>query len=176
MSAKHFSFTPELKVLQSIFCRYKALTGSARIKRKSSCVNARGMLTAAYQVPHLLPEVGYPPGRGTPPARSDSGDTRGVVPPPQQGHPLARSNGGYPRWGIPQQGTPPGQVWRPEVGYPPSQVQCGVPPGTRSVKTPERSLFRIQWKPKHSPVIPYDTGDVAACAFWPHWLSAIKSS
>ena len=36
------------------------------ITRKSSCVNARGIPTAAYQVLHLLPEVGYPTGRGTP--------------------------------------------------------------------------------------------------------------
>ena len=35
------------------------------ITRKSSCVNARGMATAAYQVLHLLTEVGYPPRWGT---------------------------------------------------------------------------------------------------------------
>ena len=74
-----------------------------------------------------------PPGRGTPPARSDRGEGNwGGVPPsqvrwgggtplvgyplvrsdggdlrwgsPQQGYPLARSDGGYPRWGTPWQG------------------------------------------------------------------------
>ena len=34
-----------------------------QITRKSSCVNARGIWTAAYQVVHLLPEVGYPLGQ-----------------------------------------------------------------------------------------------------------------
>ena len=34
--------------------------------RKSSCVNARGIPTAAYQVLHVLTEVGYPP-VGVPP-------------------------------------------------------------------------------------------------------------
>ena len=46
--------------------------------RKSSCVNVRGIPTAAYQV---LPEVGYPPHQGTPP-RGPAG-------------------GGYPRRGTP---------------------------------------------------------------------------
>ena len=68
-------------------------------KRKSSCVNARGILTAAYQVLHLLPEVGHL-------ARSDWG-------------------GGYPRQGTtPSRGTP-SQVWwwgTPCQGYSPSRV------------------------------------------------------
>ena len=42
------------------------LSGYFVITRTSSCVNARGIPTAAYQVLHLLPEVGYPPGRGAP--------------------------------------------------------------------------------------------------------------
>ena len=42
--------------------------------RKSSCVNARGIPTAAYQILHLFPQVGYP---------------------------LARSDRGYLRWGVP---------------------------------------------------------------------------
>ena len=73
-------------------------------KRKSSCVNARGIPTTAYQVLHLLPEVGYPP-------------------PPGQ---VWWAGGGYPRWGIPQQGNPPARSDRglPEVGPPPA----GVPP------------------------------------------------
>ena len=42
-----------------------------KITRKSSCVNVRGIPTEAYQVLHLLPEVGYPPSRDTPLARSN---------------------------------------------------------------------------------------------------------
>ena len=85
--------------------------------RKSSCVNARGIPTAAYQVLHLLTEVGYPPIQVWP-------------------------GGEYPRWGYPHWGTPcwgtpclgltgvpPIQVlWGvPEVGYPPL---LGYPPWT----------------------------------------------
>ena len=97
------------------------------ITRKSSCVNARGIPTAAYQVLHLLPKVGSPPlrqGYTHPPARSDSGGyprwgnppTRGT--PPQHRSPSARSDGGYPRWGTPPgRGTPPPAWTWP--GYPP---------------------------------------------------------
>ena len=80
-------------------------------------MNARGIPTAAYQVLHLLPEVGYPP-TGVPP------------------HPGLM--GGYPSWGIPHQGIPhqgtppPSQVqWGvPEMGYPPPSWLdlAGVPP------------------------------------------------
>ena len=72
--------------------------------RKSSCVNARSTPTAAYQVLHLFPEVGYPP-------------------PSQDG-------GGYPRWGTPSRGTPqPGLMGVPKVGYCPSRgyPQQGYP-------------------------------------------------
>ena len=67
--------------------------------RKSSCVNERGIPTAAYQV---LPEVGYPP-----PPRP--GPTKGGV--PKVGYPPARPDWGYPRWdttplGYPCEGTP----------------------------------------------------------------------
>ena len=84
---------------------------SSEGRRKSSCVNARGIPTAAYQV---LPEVGYPPW-----ARSDEGGTWGGVPPsrgtPQPGPmggtqggvtPLARSDGGVPKVGYPLAKTP----------------------------------------------------------------------
>ena len=51
--------------------------------RKSSCVNARGIPTAAYQVLHLLPEGGTPLGRvPPPPARSDRGVPEVGYPPP----------------------------------------------------------------------------------------------
>ena len=123
---------------------------------KSSCVNARGIPTAAYQVLHLLTEFGYPPA-GVPPAKSNGGYPRWGTPPsrstpgrvtpwlgpmggtrggiPQNGYPLARSNGGIPKVGYPPAEVPParsdGMV--PEVGYPHGQVQWegtwgGLPP------------------------------------------------
>ena len=123
--------------------------------RQSSCVNARGIPTAAYQVLHLLPEVGYPPGEfPTPPllARSNGGGggcTWGGVPPqpgltggrgrwgtPPSRVPPARSNGAvYPRWvtplaGYPPARYPPGQVWWgevPEVGTPWPGLMGGTP-------------------------------------------------
>ena len=101
------------------------------ITRKSSCVNARGIPTAAYQVLHLLPEVG-PPGRGTPPARSDGGRVPKVRYPqqgtPWQGTPSppARSDRGYPRSGTPSRGNPPSDL----AGVPPpSGPGQGTPPG-----------------------------------------------
>ena len=73
--------------------------------RKSSCVNARGIPTAAYQVLHLLTEVGYPP------PRSDG-----------MGRYLRR---GTPHQGIPRRGTPhPGLKGGTQGGVPPS----GLPP------------------------------------------------
>ena len=82
--------------------------------RKSSCVNARGIPTAVYQV--LL----------------------GGVPPPHWGSPPGQAQpGGYPRWGTPSQvwqggylrWSTPSQVWWgrgvPEVGVPP---WLGYPP------------------------------------------------
>ena len=62
-----------LHVCLYVSCYYMVRT------RKSSCVNARGIPIAAYQVLHLWAEVGYPP-PAVPPA----------------GVPLARSDGGYP--------------------------------------------------------------------------------
>ena len=71
--------------------------------RKSSCVNARGIPTSVYQVLHLFPEVGYPPGPGL-------------------------TWGGYPRWDTHLAGgTPPGWTW---LGYHPSWTWTwpGYPP------------------------------------------------
>ena len=68
--------------------------------RKSSCVNARAILTAAYQV---LPEVGYPP-IGVPPTRSNGGVPEVGYNAPCQGNPPA---------GVP---PPPLWIW---LGYPP---------------------------------------------------------
>ena len=107
--------------------------------KKSSCVNARGIPIAAYQV--YTPSVtrsGVPlPARGTPQpgvmgvyprwgthtgvplARSDRGVPE--VRYPQQGYPPARSNGGVTRGGVPPARSD-GEV--PEVGYPPGK---GIP-------------------------------------------------
>ena len=78
--------------------------------RKSSCVNARGIPNAAYQVllkmgypPSGYPPSGYPPSK-YPPWPCQIGSTRGGVSPVRV--PPARSDGGYPRWGTPHQGTP----------------------------------------------------------------------
>ena len=106
------------------------------LTRKSSCVNARGIPTAAYQV---LLEMGYPPPQ--PGLTGGGGGTRGGVPPSQVwqekggtivGYPLARSNwGGYPRWGTPQ----PGLMGGTRGGVPPARsdggeggIWGGVPP------------------------------------------------
>ena len=105
--------------------------------RKSSCVNARGIPTAGYQVLHLLPEVGTPQpgltGGGTrwgPPGRStpQPGLMGRLVlevgpPPPWQGYLL-----GQVQWG--------GGV--PEVGYMPSRSDLGgvLPPSGPGRGTP----------------------------------------
>ena len=91
--------------------------------RQSSCVNARGIPTAAYQVLHLLSCTrwgthlsGYPPPRPGP-----TGGTRGGVPPVRV-PPQARSD----RRGVPEVGyPPPGQTW---LGYPPCLDLARVPP------------------------------------------------
>ena len=82
--------------------------------RKSSCVNARGISTAVYQV--LLD---------------------GAPPPP--GYPLARSHRGVPEVGYPQ--VPPGQVWWgvPKVGYPPARSDGGTQGGAPPVGLPPPS-------------------------------------
>ena len=110
--------------------------------RKSSCVNARGIPTMAYQVLHLLPQVGYTLA-GVPLARSDGGGyLRWGT--PQQANPPARSDGstqgGPPAWtwlgyphldlaGVPPcldlAGIPPAWIW---LGYPPSWTWLGYPP------------------------------------------------
>ena len=118
--------------------------------RKSSCVNARGIPTAAYQI---LPRWGT---GGTPGQVRWGGYPRwgtpcGVHPP--VGVPLHWSTprpgltGGYPHQGTPGQGTPqpgprgtpirvppqPGPMGVPKVGYPPGRgtphwTWLGYPP------------------------------------------------
>ena len=92
--------------------------------RKSSCVNARGIPTAAYQVLHLLTEVGYPPVQvwwrvpgvpGVPPIRV----------PPRQGTPL-----------------PPG----PGSGTPPLPAP---PPGPRSGMCGQTDGWMDGWIDRH---------------------------
>ena len=72
----------------------------------SSCVNARGIPTAAYQVLHLLTEVGY----------GLMGGTQGGVPP---GPGLTFNGEGIPEVGTPPIGVPPGWIW---LGSPPLGV------------------------------------------------------
>ena len=99
-------------MLPSKQCIYDAFfarqVNTSFLTRKSSCVNAKGIPTAAYQ---LLPELGYPS--------------------PPLGYPLPGPTGrGVPEVGYPHQGTP-GQVWQgvPKVGYPPSWGDLAwVPP------------------------------------------------
>ena len=88
--------------------------------KKVLLLNARGIPTAAYQVLHLLPEVGYMP-------IPRPGLTRGGYPrwyPPSQVWPGGWGWGGYPRWGSPQQRYPqPGLPGLPRWGTP-----AGEPP------------------------------------------------
>ena len=81
------------------------------LKTRKSCLNARGIPTAAYQVLHLLPEVGYPPPDRSTPQPGLTGDTRGGVPPIRV-PPLGRSNGG----------VPPARF---DGGYPPARSDGG---------------------------------------------------
>ena len=82
------------------------------ITRKSSCVNARGIPTAAYQV---LPRWGTSP-------------LPVGVPPPFRVCPPARSDGGVPEVAYPPIRVPPhpGLGGYPPLGYPPSWLR-GVP-------------------------------------------------
>ena len=81
-------------------------------------MNARGIPTAAYQVLHLFPEVGYTPGQvqqggGVPPSRGyPLGQVR------WGGTPLSDGGGGYCEGGAPQ----PGPTGILEMGYPPVRV------------------------------------------------------
>ena len=93
------------------------------LTRKSSCVNARGIPTAAYEALYLLSKLGYPPPAGVPPASSDLGymrwGTRWHGYPPWPG-----LMGGYLRWGTPQ---PCG------VHPPPAGPDQGTPPADRQM-------------------------------------------
>ena len=83
------------------------------VTRKSSCVNARGIPTAAYQVLHLFPEVGYPPA-GVPPWPGLTGGLPKVGYPPPARVPPSQVwwGGGYSRWVTPGRGyLPPPHVW-----------------------------------------------------------------
>ena len=118
----------------------------------------------AYQVLHLIPEVGYPSSRGTPwpglmgvpkvgypPVRSDRGYQGGVPPgltgglpkvghPPAGGTPQPGPTGGYPRWGTPLAGYPPGGPGR---GTPPTWTWPGYPPQVWTYKQSETITSRL---------------------------------
>ena len=99
--------------------------------RQSSCVNARGIPTTAYQV---LLRWGIPP-IGVPPGQVWRGVTWSGVPSPI-GVPPGQVWWGYLKWGTPHQvwwGVP--EVGYPWLGYPPARSDGrdtpwqGVPPG-----------------------------------------------
>ena len=98
-------------MLPSKRCIYDAFftrqVNTSFLTRKSSCVNARGIPTAAYQV---LPEFGYPS--------------------PRWGTPCQVRLGGVPEVGYPPSGYPrPGLTGGTQGGVPPSWGDlAGVPP------------------------------------------------
>ena len=104
--------------------------------RKSSCVNARGIPTATYEVLH--PRWGTPPVGVAPwPGLMGGGYPRWGT--PHRGTPQPGLMGGYLRWGTSGRGTPyPHQVWWgvPGVGYCPWQ---GYPPPSRG------TLCQVWW-------------------------------
>ena len=99
--------------------------------RKSSCENARGIPTAAYQVLHLLTEVGNPPPPSGSPHPGLMGGTWGGVS-PHWGSPLL----GYPSpirvppIGVPHQGTP-----QLDLAQVPPPAGPGSDPPTRCEQT-----------------------------------------
>ena len=123
-------------------------------------MNARGIPTAAYQVLHLLSEVGYPPSRGS----------------PQPG-----LTGGR---GVPEVGVPPSQVWWGgvlEVGYHPGQVgyplQQGYPPpagpgwGTPAVVRQMDGQTRVKTLPSRRTT--YAVGNDCYILIWRSVLSHV---
>ena len=103
--------------------------------RKSSCVNARGIPTAAYQV--LLGGVPPPPSRGTP----WPGPMRGT---PQLGYPHRA------QWGVPR--VPPIRV-PPQPGLtgglPPSPIGVHSQPGPTGGVPPLLGLMGGHWGYPH---------------------------
>ena len=139
--------------------------------RKPSCVNARGIPPAAYQVLTILGGgVPHPRSRGVPCPRSGGYPITGLgkgVP-----HPRSRGGWGYPQpdlgWGtLPWPdlgwGTPPGETWdgvsppvRPGMGVPPHNVNRQTFPSTNITfprttyaggkKKTETALSSCGWK------------------------------
>ena len=114
----------------SIKCLLFANSSMTCLTTRKSCVNARGIPTAAYQVLHLLsctrwgtPHWGIPA-----PARSDQ---EGGVP-SQSGYPPARSDGGGTWGGVPPQ---PGLTGGTRGGVPPAGPGCGTPPPSQCGQT-----------------------------------------
>ena len=95
--------------------------------RKSSCVNARVIPPAAYQMPHLLdggihPWLGYPPGQvrmvGTPPHLALA------YPPPPIGVP-PRKGPETSHWVPPENMGPVEVLWDGDGVNPPPPPRCG---------------------------------------------------
>ena len=126
--------------------------------RKSSCVNARGIPTAAYHVLHLLTKVGYPSIQvqlgGTPPWVPQSGypplGTLVGVPP------VRLTPSGYPQLGYPLSGYPPVGVLPirvPPVGVPQSRYPLSGYPllGYPSQGTPWSGYPLLRYPPSGVP-------------------------
>ena len=134
--------------------------------RKSSCVNARGIPTAAYQV--LL--GGVPP-HGVPPARSDGGYQRWGT--PQSGYPHQSTPPSQVWWGDTQGGVPPS--WYPTLGYPLPLAGPGLgnPPTPRpgpgsGTPPPPPGVDRLKTLP--SPVLPTRPVKIE-CGVLHNWIS-----
>ena len=119
--------------------------------RKSSCVNARGIPTAAYQVFHLLSYRGGTPSMagGTPImgySLSPRPDLTGGTPYLVWEYPI-------PDWGYPHHGVPPILTWDQSLGYPLErtwdqwkydgmEMEMGYPPGVNKLKT-SRTTYAV---------------------------------
>ena len=96
---------------------------------RKSCMNARGIPTAAYQVLHLLSYTRW----GTPPRPGPTGGYPRWGTPPPSGYPQPGLTGRYLRWGtLPSQVRPGGT----QGGVPPSTE--GVPPSAEVGYSPSR--------------------------------------
>ena len=111
-----------------------------KLTRKSSCVNARGIPTAAYQGFHLLSCMrrGTPPHLGVLPWPGPTGEggTWGGFPhwgTPWPG-PIGGTQGGLHPVGVPPTRSDGGVV--PEVGYPPVRPELGYPSSGPGQGTP----------------------------------------
>ena len=110
---------------------------------KSSCVNARGILTAAYQVLHLLSCMGGTPYQGV-----------ALLGVPHLGYPPSDLARGVPHpcWGV------------SHLGYPPSDLAKGVPHpcwGVPHLRYPQSDLAGVPPQLDLAGVPPPQQGDLA---------------